>query len=97
MCFFNAKQRFQVLSDPGPPDPSELRVDMDCIHKRLRQIAHYEQPDDETGNPPCPSGKPLPPVDLGDNLLTFEPFKHRKFQLCAPGRGGVATSKIKHC
>ena len=75
---------------PGPPDPGELRDDMDRMHKRLRQIALYEGSESDTGDLASTPVTPTPPVNLVDNLHSFEPVKHRKFKLGAPGQGPPA-------
>ena len=72
---------------PGPPDPGELRDNMDCLHKRLRQIAFYEGSESIDGDLITPSRAPVTPEVMDDNLLSFEPFKHRKFKLKASGQG----------
>ena len=65
---------------PGPPDPGELQDDMARMHKRLRQIAHYEGSEGDTGTDASLLVSPTPPIALGDNLHSIEPFKHRKFK-----------------
>jgi hypothetical protein len=73
---------------PGYPDPGELRDDLDRFHKRLRQIAFYEEPLDTTITVTQTQTVNVDPiVDLGANLHSDTPFKHRKFKRPAKGRG----------
>ena len=65
---------------PGPPNAGELRDDMDRIPRRIRQIAFFENPEDDDSFTAPPSQGP-PPA----NLHSLEPFKHRKFKLPATG------------
>ena len=80
---------------PGPPDPGELRDDMDKLHKRLRQIAYFEQPISDTPNPTSPVPTIILPADTGNNLSSTEPFKHRKFKLPAPGKGPPGPQNLE--
>ena len=88
------KDEIEVLSKglkfcptPGFPDPGELRDDMDRIHRRLRQIAFYDEPlDNEEGEQMTPAPTNVS-ADLVDNMNSLTPFKHRKFKNPAKGRG----------
>jgi hypothetical protein len=65
---------------PSKPNVGELREDMDRFHKRLRQMAFFENPEEPPLVPSTPpTVGPTPQVDE-KNLLSFEPFKHRKFK-----------------
>ena len=66
---------------PNSSDPGEVREDLDKLHKRLRQIAFYNNPNDSIASSQS-SQVALPTVepDLGDNLKSHSPFKHRKFK-----------------
>ncbi len=62
---------------PFKPNAGELREDLDRMHRRLRQIAFFEDPESD-------------PVmlDKGENIvLPSEPFSHRKFRLKSTGKG----------
>ena len=77
---------------PGPPDPGEQRGDLDKLHRRLRQIAYYEQPVDN-------SSQSFQPVNVAtddsDNLQCTEIFRHRKFKLPATGRGPIGPPHLE--
>ena len=62
---------------------------MDRLHKRLRQIAFYEEPieSDATISSQAITSGTQTQTDLGDNLLSQKPFKHYKFKRPAKGRG----------
>jgi hypothetical protein len=71
---------------PNYPDPGELKGDLDRMHKRLRQIAHYDNPNDNqtfVGTQNTVTGDILD----GPNLHSLVPFFHRKFKKPAKGRG----------
>jgi hypothetical protein len=52
---------------------------MDRFHRRLRQIAFFDNPEDVIADPPTqPQGNTSHLTD--DNLHSFEPFKHRNFK-----------------
>lgn len=53
---------------PGHPDPGELRDDLDKLHKRLRQVAFYEQPVDLTDSVISSNTDTNVKIDLGENL-----------------------------
>ena len=80
---------------PGPPDPGEQRDDMDRLHKRLHQIAHYEGSMDDTGILIPSQPDPLPPADNGLNLHSPEPFKHKKFRCKSTGRGPIGPTNLE--
>jgi hypothetical protein len=73
---------------PDSTDAGLIREDLDKLHKRLRQIAFYE---DIENNSTLDSSRPVvatQPLDTDpNNLLSHKPFKHRKFKLPAKGRG----------
>ena len=68
---------------PDPPDPGETREDMDKLHRRVRQIAYYEDPEfnDDSLDTLGPSTSDT------ENLFSLSPFQHRKFKLPSTGRG----------
>ena len=68
---------------------------MDRLHKRLRQIAHYEGPLDDTGILLPSQPDPSQPVDNGPNLHSFEPFKHRKFKCKSTGKGPIGPTNLE--
>jgi hypothetical protein len=65
---------------PGPPNVGELREDLDRFHKRLRQVAFFDNPEEPPLAPPTPSQGAAHQVVDKDNLHSFEPFKHMKFK-----------------
>ena len=80
---------------PGFPNPGELRDGMDRLHRRLRQIAFYDDPNDilnadQTMQPASQNVS----TDEGNNLVSLTPFKHRKFKKPATGRGPPGPSKL---
>ena len=77
---------------PGNPDIGELWDDMSKLHKRLRQIAFFEDPED------CISDHlvtPDPPMQDTDNLSSKSPFKHQKFKLPSKGRGPPGPNNLE--
>ena len=76
---------------PGPPDPGETREDMDKLHRRVRQIAFFEDPEynEDPDNTLGTSSSDT------DNLLSLSPFKHRKFKLPSTGRGPPAPNTVE--
>ena len=77
---------------PGPPDPGEQRGDLDKLHRRLRQIAFYE--DSENNLSQLSQNVASPQVD-SDNLHELGVFKHRKFKMPATGRGPVGPPNLE--
>ena len=65
---------------PGRPDVGLLSEDIYNLHRRFRQFAFFDNPE----NNPDPTLTPQ--VDPG-NLLVSSPFKHFKFKLSAEGKG----------
>jgi hypothetical protein len=65
---------------PGPPNVADLREDMDRFHKRLRQVAFFDDLEDPPLAPSTPSVSVSTTVEDKNNLLSFEPFKHMKFK-----------------
>ena len=65
---------------------------MDRLHKRLRQIAFFDNPEgDDTLSD-------LPPIafdPFDDNLQSREPFKHRKFKLPSQGKGPTGPQYLE--
>ena len=59
---------------------------MDSMHKRLRQIAFYNNLENAILLFDTSLGTPMP-TDPGDNLLSLNLFKHRKFKLRTAGKG----------
>ena len=80
---------------PGPPNPGEMREDMDRVHRRLRQIAFFDNP--ENGDLSIDGSQALNPCPdlVGDNLHSSQPFKHRKFKLPAGGKGPPAPQNLE--
>jgi hypothetical protein len=70
---------------PNNPDPGELKEDLDRLHKRLRQIAHYDNPEnlDLTNTQLDQRSQNID----SDNLNSLAPFFHRKFKNPAKGKG----------
>ena len=79
---------------PGPPDPGAQREDLNNLHRRLRQIAFYD--DDKTGYPSC-SSQSIPGTQVQnrtvaqdmdpDKIHSDETFRHQKFKLKSTGAG----------
>ena len=67
---------------------------MDHLHKGLWQIAFYDNHEKNltlfsTSLVPCT------PADLGDNLLSLSPFKHRTFKPRADGKGMTGPQTLE--
>jgi hypothetical protein len=62
---------------PNKPDPGELKQDLDRLHKRLRQIAFYDNP--ENMNLSNTQIGPRVPDPDPENINSLAPFFHRKF------------------
>jgi hypothetical protein len=71
---------------PNYPDPGELKEDLDRLHKRLRQIAHYDNPNENLSQVSQTQTDKVKLLE-GPNLTSLEPFFHRKFKKPAKGRG----------
>jgi hypothetical protein len=80
---------------PDFPDPGELREDIDRLHKRLRQIAFYENPMDDLTLHTTQSIDVRPVAQDVNNLNSYTPFKHRKFKNPAKGRGPVGPLNLE--
>ena len=75
---------------PGAPDPGESVEDLNRLHRRVRQIAFFENPEfandhDDTGDLQSQT----------QNLDSLSPFKHRKFKLPSSGRGPPAPPNVE--
>ena len=89
------KRGLKFCPTPGPPNPGELREDMDRVHKRLRQIAYFENPEfDNTSFADSQAAIPEP-IDVGDNLYSISAFKHRKFKLPSTGKGPPGPQNLE--
>ena len=76
---------------PGNPNIGELREDMDKLHKRLRQIAFFENPEDGPRDQPS-----YPELSMdNNNLYSRAPFKHHKFKLPSKGRGPPGPTALE--
>ena len=64
---------------PKSPNVGEMRDDMDRFHKRLRQMAFFENPEDPLLDLSTRTQNTNIQLD-SKNLLSFEPFKHMKFK-----------------
>ena len=72
---------------PNFPDPGELKGDLDRLHKRLRQIAHYDNPENlNLTNTQPDTGVHTVNLDP-NNLNSLAPFQHRKFKKPSKGKG----------
>ena len=83
---------------PFHPNPGELKGDMDKLHRRVRQISFYDTIARDAGGSQNSSTLqliPPTPVDLGDNLMSFTPFKHRKFKLKSTWRGPTGPQTLE--
>jgi hypothetical protein len=81
---------------PETPDAGEVRQDMDRLHKRLRQIAFYDKPVESTADSSQATvSLPVVTPDLGDNLHSVTPFKHRKFKEPSKGRGPIGPLNLE--
>ena len=82
---------------PNYPEPGQCREDLDNLHRRLRQIAHYDCPVDNVSF--LASQINLTPEinDLNErpNLSSLEPFRHRKFKLKSTGTGPPAPLDLE--
>jgi hypothetical protein len=86
------KDEYSILSKglkfcptPNNPDPGELKEDLDRLHKRLRQIAHYDNPENlNLTNTQIDQGSQN---FNSDNFHSLAPFFHRKFKNPAKGKG----------
>jgi hypothetical protein len=73
---------------PDTTDAGLVREDMDRLHKRLRQIAFYEDIEsDSTPNSTLPIYQASQATNDPNNYWSYKAFKHRKFKLPAKGRG----------
>ena len=88
------KRGLKFCPTPGPPNPGDLREDMDRVHKRLRQIAFFENPENDISFDDSRSIIP-DPVEVGDNLFSTSPFKHRKFKLPSTGKGPPGPQNLE--
>ena len=63
---------------PPSPDPGLMREDMDRFHTRLRQIAYFDNRDNDNDNSTSfiSTPQPISPNTMGN----LEPFKHQKFK-----------------
>jgi hypothetical protein len=68
---------------------------MDRLHRRLRQIAFYEEPIDLDGGEQMTPSQNSGGFDQGENLVSNTPFKHRKFKRPATGRGPPGTLNLE--
>jgi hypothetical protein len=79
---------------PHTTDPGEVRDDLDKLHKRLRQIAFYE---DIEGNEALNKSQPVTQTPVGntdpDNIHSEKPFKHRSLNY-QPKGGGLLDLQI---
>ena len=83
---------------PAAPNPGEQREDMDKLHRRVRQISFYDTiAVDLTTSQNSSFILPTPPtpVDLGDNLMSKTPFKHRKFKVKSTWRGPTGPPTLE--
>ena len=89
------KRGLKFCPSPGPPNPGELREDMDRVHRRLRQIAFFDNPENDSSS--FVGTQALLPTQtlVGDNLYCTTPFKHRKFKLPATGKGPPAPQNLE--
>jgi hypothetical protein len=74
---------------PKTQKVGDLRDDMDRLHKRLRQIAFFESPENNL-NLTLPTQ-----IAIGSNLQSLDPFKHRKFKPPAPGKGPPGPQNLE--
>jgi hypothetical protein len=93
------KEQLSVLSKglkfcptPGLPDPGEQREDLDKFHRRMRQIACYDDPADKSNPPSQPVN--VTTVD-SDKLQSTDIFGHRKFKLKSTGRGPIGPPNLE--
>jgi hypothetical protein len=85
---------------PGPPDPGAQREGMNNLQRRLRQIAFYE---DLENNLPASSQSTGPaatilatPVDNDvDNINSLQTFRHQKFKLKSTGAGPPGPQNLE--
>ena len=99
------KQHYALLSrglkfcpTPPAPNPGEQREDMDKLHRRVRQISFYDTISTDlnaSANTSVRFAPPPTPVDLGDNLMSLTPFKHRKFKIKSTGRGPTGPPTLE--
>ena len=75
---------------PGLSDPGESVEDMTRLHRRVRQIAYFENPEFANSQDDTVSADYLSP-----NINSTEPFKHRKFKLPSSGRGPPAPPTVE--
>ena len=83
---------------PAAPNPGEQREDMDRLHRRVRQISFYDTISENyntTANTSVLLATPPTPVDLGDNLLSLTPFKHRKLKTKSTWRGPTGPPTLE--
>ena len=78
---------------PANPNIGQLQEDLDRLHKRLRQIAFFENPEfnltsENQGTPPTPT------PSEGNNLRSLTEFKHRKFKNPAKGKGPPGATNL---
>ena len=89
------KRGLKFCPTPGPPNPGEMREDMDRVHKRLRQIAYFENPEFADTSFDNSQVNIPDPIEVGDNLTSVSPFKHRKFKLPSTGKGPPGPQNLE--
>jgi hypothetical protein len=60
---------FNFCPTPDPPNPGDLKYDLDSLHRRLRLRSRFHVSDED-----------LYDFDQDDNPLQSDPFQHRKFR-----------------
>ena len=63
------------------------------MYKGVQQIAFYDNLENAIPLFDTSLGTPMP-ANLGDNLLSLNPFKHRKFKLRSTGKGPLGPPNL---
>ena len=81
---------------PDSPNPGQLREDLDRIHKRIRQIAFFDNPENNLHHPnqSLDGAPPTPPAGDSDRF-SLTPFKNRNFKLKAGGKGPLGPQNLE--
>ena len=77
---------------PPCPDPGAMRDDLEALHRRLRLMAHFEDPENDLGTQEDPDQ-----FDNADknNLHSHKPFKHNKFKNKSTWRGPIGPTNLE--
>ena len=102
------QEEFSVLSKgikfcptPGPPDPGAQREDLNNLHRRLRQIAFFDNLESNAPSSSQSTGVPAvqiptaPSVSDADSINSLDIFRHRNFKLKSTGAGPQGPQNLE--